>query len=314
MHHQASFIPSFFPEGTELGVDADFFYFPAYESKDLGKPVLGAGTLFAITNDSDAARAFIEWLETPIAHEIWMAQSGLLTAFKGVSTDAYANDALKKQGEILRNRLIARGPRFRVPAETVRDVALVASGLLDRTVGGTSVFPYQPDGVWTSTYSSDTWSTATDSSRLRRGMYTFWRRTSPYPTFLVFDATSREVTCSRRSRTNTPLQALALLNDRSFLEAAVGLARRMRMMCAAGRSVEESAALGFRLCVARAPDPGELDVLVRLFEAEREHFSGSPEAAAILASAPDDPDAVELAAWVVVANALLNLDETVTKG
>jgi alpha-glucoside transport system substrate-binding protein len=103
MHHQASFIPSFFPEGTELGVDADFFYFPAYESKDLGKPVLGAGTLFAITNDSDAARAFIEWLETPIAHEIWMAQSGLLTAFKGVSTDAYANDALKKQGEILLN-------------------------------------------------------------------------------------------------------------------------------------------------------------------------------------------------------------------
>lgn len=103
MHHQASFIPSFFPEGTELGVDADFFYFPAYESKDLGKPVLGAGTLFAITKDSDAARVFIDWLETPIAHEIWMAQSGLLTADKDVSTDAYANDALKKQGEILLN-------------------------------------------------------------------------------------------------------------------------------------------------------------------------------------------------------------------
>jgi alpha-glucoside transport system substrate-binding protein len=103
MHHQASFIPSFFPEGTELGVDADFFYFPAYEGKDLGKPVLGAGTLFAITSDSDAARVFIEWLKTPIAHEVWMAQSGLLTAHTGVNTDAYANDPLKKQGEILLN-------------------------------------------------------------------------------------------------------------------------------------------------------------------------------------------------------------------
>ncbi|MCB1486975.1 MAG: alpha-glucoside ABC transporter substrate-binding protein, partial [Bauldia sp.] len=103
MHHQASFIPSFFPEGTELGVDADFFYFPAYAGKDLGKPVLGAGTLFAITKDSDAARAFIEWLETPIAHEVWMAQSGLLTALKSVNTEAYANDALRKQGEILLN-------------------------------------------------------------------------------------------------------------------------------------------------------------------------------------------------------------------
>lgn len=103
MHHQASFIPSFFPEGTELGVDADFFYFPAYAGKDLGKPVLGAGTLFAITKDSEAAQTFIKWLETPIAHEIWMAQSGLLTAHTGVKLDAYANDALRKQGEILAN-------------------------------------------------------------------------------------------------------------------------------------------------------------------------------------------------------------------
>ncbi len=103
MHRQASFIPSFFPDGTKVGEDADFFYFPAYASKDLGKPVLGAGTLAAIAKDSPAARAFIEWLKTPIAHEIWMAQGGLLTALKGVNTDAYANAAAKKQGEILLN-------------------------------------------------------------------------------------------------------------------------------------------------------------------------------------------------------------------
>ena len=103
MHKMASFIPSFFPEGTELGLDADFFYFPAYEGEDLGKPVLGAGTLFGITKDSPAAQAFIEFLETPIAHEIWMAQSGFLTPFTGVNPEAYANDALRGQGEILTN-------------------------------------------------------------------------------------------------------------------------------------------------------------------------------------------------------------------
>lgn len=103
MHRQASFIPSFFPEGTELGKDADFFYFPAYEGKDLGKPVLGAGTLAFITKDGEGARAFIEWLKTPIAHEIWMAQSGFLTPLKSANPEAYANAALKKQGEILLN-------------------------------------------------------------------------------------------------------------------------------------------------------------------------------------------------------------------
>lgn len=103
LHHQASFIPSFFPEGTKLGEDADFFYMPAYAGKDLGKPVLGAGTLAFITKDSEGSRAFIEWLKTPIAHEIWMAQSGFLTPFKGANTEVYGNASLKKQGEILLN-------------------------------------------------------------------------------------------------------------------------------------------------------------------------------------------------------------------
>ncbi len=101
MHRQASFIPAFFPEGTEVGLDADFFYFPAYAEKDLGSPVLGAGTLFAITNDSPAAQALIEFLKSPIAHEVWMAQQGFLTPHKGVNTDLYANDTLKAFGDIL---------------------------------------------------------------------------------------------------------------------------------------------------------------------------------------------------------------------
>ena len=103
MHHQASFIPSFFPEGTVVGQDADFFYMPAYEGKDLGKPVLGAGTLAFITKDTEASRAFIEFLKTPIAHEVWMAQKGFLTPMKGVNADLYGDATLKKMGEILLN-------------------------------------------------------------------------------------------------------------------------------------------------------------------------------------------------------------------
>jgi alpha-glucoside transport system substrate-binding protein len=101
LHHQASFIPSFFPDGTELGVDADFFYFPAFESEDLGRPVLGAGTLWAMPMESDVTRAFLDFLTTPIAHEVWMAQSGFLTPHTGVNVDLYANDTLRGQGEIL---------------------------------------------------------------------------------------------------------------------------------------------------------------------------------------------------------------------
>ncbi|OIQ26111.1 MAG: alpha-glucoside ABC transporter substrate-binding protein [Alphaproteobacteria bacterium MedPE-SWcel] len=101
MHRQASFIPAFFPEGTEMGLDADFFYFPAYEGKELGNPVLGAGTIWSITNDSEGARALMEFLQSPIAHEVWMAQQGFLTPLKSVNTDLYATDTLKKMGEIL---------------------------------------------------------------------------------------------------------------------------------------------------------------------------------------------------------------------
>lgn len=101
MHRQASFIPAFFPEGTQMGVDADFFYFPAYAEKDLGKPVLGAGTVFGITKDSPTARAFIDWLKVPLAHEVWMAQKGFLTPHKGVNVDLYGDDTLKKMGGIL---------------------------------------------------------------------------------------------------------------------------------------------------------------------------------------------------------------------
>lgn len=136
MHRQASFIPSFFPEGTELGTDADFFYFPAFAEKDLGSPVLGAGTLAFIMKESEGARAFIEWLKTPIAHEVWMAQTGFVTPHKGVNTDLYGSAALKKQGEILAN-----ATTFRFDASDLMPGAVGAgsfwTGMVD-FVGGKS--------------------------------------------------------------------------------------------------------------------------------------------------------------------------------
>ena len=139
--------------------------------------------------------------------------------------DAAATPALVEKDPY--NRLLARGPRFRMEAEMVRDVALAASGLLSPAIGGPSVFPLQPDGIWDNPYSDDAWQTSEGGDRHRRGIYTFIRRTSPYPSFMTFDATSREVCTVRRVRTNTPLQALTGLNDEAFFEAARALALRV---------------------------------------------------------------------------------------
>src|SRR5262249_7716294 len=125
------------------------------------------------------------------------------------------------------NRLLARGPRARLEAEMIRDQALAISGLLSHKVGGPSVMPPQPDGLWQVVYSGDKWETSKGEDKYRRGLYTFWRRTTPYPSMVTFDAPSREFCVVRRSRSNTPMQALTLLNDPAYVEAAQALARRM---------------------------------------------------------------------------------------
>ncbi len=191
------------------------------------------------------------------------------------------------------NSLLARGPRVRLDVEALRDLALAASGLRDRRLGGPSVFPPQPEGIWAAARSDDRWKVSEGGDRHRRGLYTFWRRTSPYATFSLFDAPSREVTCTRRARSNTPLQALALLNDPAFVECAEALARRM--VEGPGPAPEGRIGRGFRLCTGREPDAEELDRLGRLLGAERPGSSN------------------DLRAWTSVASVLLNLDETVTK-
>jgi hypothetical protein len=205
------------------------------------------------------------------------------------------------------NQLLARGPRFRLEAEMIRDVALAASGLLSSKIGGPSVFPPQPEGIWDLPYNDDKWEESQGEDRHRRGVYTFIRRTAPYPSMLNFDSTSREICTVRRVRTNTPLQALTGLNDPAFFESAQALARRIASE--GGSQARTRATLALRLCVARNPKPGELDRMLSWAEQERHYFEQHREDAKRMTGA-DDPD---LAAWTMLSNVLLNLDETLTK-
>ncbi len=208
------------------------------------------------------------------------------------------------------NTLLSRGPRFRLEAEAIRDTILSAAGMLDLTVGGPSVMPYQPAGVWDTPYNGESWNVAMGSQAYRRGIYTFWKRTSPYPSFMAFDAGSRESCLVRRTRTNTPLQALALLNDASMMEAAKGLAHRMSDWESKhnGPNTAGKIRYGFATCTSRYPTKVETDSVVKLLDKLEKEYVAHPSEAKKLSDGPRG------AALVMVANVLLNLDETITKG
>jgi hypothetical protein len=220
------------------------------------------------------------------------------------------------------NRLLARGPRFRLDAEMIRDNALAVSGLLDGRIGGPSVSPYQPPGLWEeigfgNSFTSQSYVQSHGADLYRRGIYTYWKRALPYPPMVTFDAPNREVCTDCRARTNTPLQALVLLNDPAYVEAARVLAERI--MKEGGPGVNERISFAFKLCTARAPKPAELEVLTRVFQAQLAKFRQHADAATKLIGAGEAPrptglDAAEWAAWTAVGNVLLNLDETITKG
>ena len=169
----------------------------------------------------------LDWLATEFIAKGWSQKALIRTIVLSATyrqSSAVTPDLAERDPY---NRLFARGPRVRMEAEMIRDAALAASGLLSQKMFGPSVFPVQPDGIWNIPYNADKWTTSTGEDRYRRSLYTFWRRTSPYPSFLTFDATSREFCTVRRVRTNTPLQALTLLNDPALFEAARALAGRM---------------------------------------------------------------------------------------
>ena len=222
------------------------------------------------------------------------------------------------------NRLLARGPRFRLQAEFIRDQALAVSGLMNDEVGGKSVSPYQPPGLWEelmsradgANWTAQTYTQSHGKDLYRRTMYTFWKRTCPPPSLATLDAPDREVCVVRRSRTNTPLQALVLMNDPTYVEASRKLAERM--MKEGGATIEERIAFAFKLATARSPRDKETGVLKRVFEAQRERFGKDNAAAEKLLKVGESPrdgklNSVDVAAWAMVANAILNLDEVVTR-
>jgi hypothetical protein len=213
-----------------------------------------------------------------------------------------------------RNRLLARQSRFRLEAEIIRDSALAAAGLLSDKIGGPSVFPPQPAGVMTLTRNPNRqWSVSQGDDRYRRGLYTYFWRSTPYPFLKAFDAPDSNATCTRRDRSNTPLQALMLLNDEVFYEAAQGLAARLL----AKDLTDDSARIrrAFRLCLVREPGTKELQTLLDLLHAERANTAtdSRPFKTPALDRAPKDVSATEIIAWTAVTRALLNLDEFITR-
>ena len=258
----------------------------------------------------------LDWLATELIRQRWDTKA-LLRLIVTSATYRQSSAVTPTQAESdPENRLLARGPRFRLSAEMIRDQALFVGGLLSRQLYGPPVRPPQPKFGLTAAFGSGVdWQTSEGSDRYRRALYTTWRRSSPYPSMTTFDAPNREVCTVRRARTNTPLQALVTLNDPVYVEAAQGLARRM---AALQKSPADQVKYGFRWCLARDPDADELTQLVDLFDEVHQRMTQDPKQAKKLATdplgpIPDGADTSQLAAWTVVANVMLNLDEMLLK-
>ena len=276
---------------------------------------------FGVQGEQPSHPALLDWLAVDFIESGWdMKRLQKLI----VMSAAYRQSSHVSEGTLVadpQNRLLARGPRFRLDAEVIRDQALVISGLLVEELGGKSVRPYQPAGLWkpvgfggsnTSVFKQDK-----GAKLYRRSMYTFWKRTSPPPTMTAFDAPDRETCQVRRGRTNTPLQALVLMNDVQFIEAARKFAERV--MNDGGAEVQQRITFAFRTVLARRPTSSELGTLAKLFSDYQAEFKATPGSAVQLLASGEFPrnkslDVNELGAWTMIVHLLLNLSETVTRG
>ena len=258
----------------------------------------------------------LDWLATEFVARDWdmKAMARLI-----VTSATYRQSSIASEASFAadpQNRLLSRGPRLRLPAEMIRDAALAASGLLVEQLGGPSVKPYQPPGLWKELTGGKEFEQDHGAGLYRRSLYTYWKRTIAPPSMITFDASPRESCTVRQSRTNTPLQALTLLNETTFVEAARQLAQRvMRSDCTTPAQRLE---LAFRLVLSRPPNEQELQVLVGSFESQAQRYRAAPEAATALLAVGESQcdtklDSTELAAYAAVANLIFNLDESVTK-
>ncbi len=257
----------------------------------------------------------LDWLATEFARSGWDSKAMLrlmVTSATYRQSSRLAPQILARDPE---NRLLARGPRLRLTAEMIRDQALFLGALLVDRIGGPSVKPYQPPGLW-SELTDDKYVQDHGPDLYRRGLYTFWKRTIPPPMMSAFDAPARETCIVRETRTNTPLQALSVLNDVTFIEAARAFAERILEAPAA--SPEMRLSVAFEAATGRLPKPAELAILRQSLDDQRSRFRGDPASAGALLESGEsraDPklDPVELAAYTAVTQLILNLDETITK-
>ena len=263
----------------------------------------------------------LDWLATEFIRTGWdvkAMQRLIVTSATYRQSSRVSPELLEKDPE---NRLLARGPRFRLPAEEVRDNALAVSGLLNEQIGGPSAYPYQPKGLWEEMafgegFSGQSYTPSTGKDLYRRSMYTIWKRTVPPAALTTFDAPDREKCTARRLMTNSPLQALELMDDPTYVEAARVLA--LRTLTEAGRDPDKRISYAFRLATARDPEGREAQVLRQLAQQELAYYRRDKNAAMQLLKVGGSPynskwDASELAAWTTVASTILNLDETITK-
>jgi hypothetical protein len=260
--------------------------------------------------------ALLDWLATEYIQGGWDTKALL----KHIVTSATYRQSSKAPPQLLEkdpeNRLLARGPRFRVPPEIVRDQALAISGLLAERIGGPSVKPYQPAGLWSELAGGKDYEQDHGRDLYRRSLYTLWKRTAPPPSMMIFDAPGREACTVLATRTNTPLQALDLMNDVTYIEASRKLAERM--MVEGGESPEKRIEYGFRLATARPPSHDEAGILLGSLHQYLDAFQTDPMSASKLLSQGESPrnealGVPELASYSMVASLILNLDETVTK-
>ena len=277
-----------------------------------GRGLVETSEDFGVQGTPPSHPELLDWLATEFVREGWRPKALHRTI---VLSATYRQSSAAPPALVERdpyNRLLARGARFRMEAEMIRDHALAASGLLTTRIGGPSVFPPQPEGIWDIPYSSEKWVPSPGADRYRRGIYTFIRRSAAYPSLVTFDGTSREFCTVRRVRTNTPLQALTTLNDEAYFEAAQGLAARVLKEAP---QPGDRPAFAFRLVTGRVPSAAELERISASHRRHVDRFRRAPETAerTLGAHRVDAADPAEQAAWTLVANSLLNLDEALTR-
>jgi hypothetical protein len=265
---------------------------------------------FGVQGERPSHPELLDWLATEFVRTGWdvrKLQKVIVTSRTYRQSSRATPTLLTKDPE---NRLLARGPRFRLDGEAVRDSALAVGGLLIDKQGGRSVKPYEPPGLWEAVSFNNSQKYVPDKGegQYRRSLYTYWKRQSPPPNMLIFDAPTREYCVVRRPRTNTPLQALVTLNDPHFVEAARGLARRVLEKDPADRIP-----YAFRLALGRTPTRDEVRILLDSYNQQVAEFSNDRTAAEKLSACSSSENA-ELAAWTTIASMIMNLDEFLTKG